>query len=171
MATSRILVVDDEPNVLKSWSRALRLAGYDVSTALGGKEALQKCDERHFDLVIVDFLMPAMTGVELLGRIRKKLPFIRSIVVSGKLDEAVSEVGISRKLRETVEADVYLHKPISNERLRETVKALLESGEKSKDWVSVGKQATEAAKGTIESAKQVSRDLKTLVLKKRKTKR
>lgn len=171
MAASRILVVDDEPNVLKSWSRTLRLAGYGVRMARSGEEALRQCDEHHFDLVIVDFLMPTMTGVELLRRIRKKLPFIRSAVVSGKLDDFVSEADISRKLRETVEADVYLHKPVSNERLRETVKVLLESDRTSRDWISVGKQAKEAAKDTIESAKQASSDLKTLIVKKRKRKR
>ena len=168
MATSQILVVDDEPNVLKSWSRALRFAGYKVEMAQSGDEALSKCDEHHFDLVIVDFLMPSMTGVELLRRIRKKLPFIRSAVISGKLDDAVSEADISRRLRDTVEADIYLHKPVSNERLREAVKKLLESDETSADWATIGTRAKETAKKTIESAKKASGDLKALIPKKGK---
>lgn len=162
MAAAKILVVDDEQNVLKSWSRTLRLAGYAVRIAKNGDEALRECDEHHFDLVMLDFLMPSMTGVELLRRIRKKLPFVRSIIVSGKIDEHISEVEISRKLRETVEADLYLHKPVSNESLRESVRTLLESRETAQSWELMARRAKDAGKATIASARGASRDLKKL---------
>lgn len=162
MGAAKILVVDDEQNVLRSWSRALRLAGYTVRMANSGDEALRQCDEHHFDLVLVDFLMPGMTGVELLRRIRKKLPFVRSIIVSGKIDEDVTEVEISRKLRETVEADLYLHKPVSNDSLRESVRTLLESREIPQSWELVARGTKKAGSATIASARQAARDLKKL---------
>jgi len=166
MAADRILVVDDEKNVIKSWSRALRLAGYPVRMAQSATEALHECDERHFDLVIIDFLMPSMTGVELLTRIRKKLPFVRSIIVSGKIDDGLSEIELSRALLQKIEADMYLHKPVSNERLLESVERLLKSKQALESWESVAKRARETAKATIRSAKQASKDLRQFVKKK-----
>jgi len=168
VTTGRILVVDDEENVRKSWSRALRLAGYTVRMAGNGDEALRECDEHHFDLVILDFLMPSMTGVELLRRIRKKLPHVRSIIVSGKIDERMSQDEITRTLRETVEADLYLHKPISNQQLRESVKNLLGTNEIPQSWAVIARKAVGAKRATIESARKASKDLKKHVRKKEK---
>src|SRR5262249_7667448 len=67
-------------------------------------------------------------GVELLRRIRRKQPLTRSVLVSGKIERTADEKVIGQQAREAVEADAYLHKPVSNERLKETIEALVAKG-------------------------------------------
>lgn len=168
MPSHRILIVDDEKRVLDAWGRALKLAGYSVSAAQSAEQALRECDEHSFDLVVLDFIMPSMDGVELLRRIRKRLPLVRSIVVSGKIDEGVSESDISNTLRESVEADRYLHKPVSNERLMASIAELLTSHPSEKSWQDIAKMAIDGKKAKIRSAKDASRNLRKLVKKKKR---
>jgi len=168
MPSTKILIVDDEKLLRESWERALRLEGYSVSTASGAEEALKKCDEHSFDLVILDFIMPGMDGVELLQRIRKRLPLVRSIIISGKLSEEIGEADVSTMLQETVEATLYLHKPVSNERLKASIQELLSSHPSEKDWQDIAKMAIEAKKAKIRSAKDASRNLRKLVKKKKR---
>ena len=65
----RILVVDDERNLLKLYEKELREEGYEVLTASSGREALECLDGTAFDLVILDIRMPEMDGMETLRRI------------------------------------------------------------------------------------------------------
>jgi len=170
MAPHRILIVDNEQDVLEGWERALRLEGYTVSTAQTAKEALALCDEHLFDLVILDFLMPTMDGVELLGRIRKKIPLVRSIIISGRIDEENTESSIREILRESVETDIYLHKALTNKRLKSCIKDLLEQPSTSKSWKEMAKQAGQARKVTVRNTRQTSKVLRKLVKKPRKKK-
>jgi len=89
--TARILLVDDEPAVLKAWTKALRHAGHHVTSASSPDEALVAADEHIFDVLVVDYVMPAMTAVELLARVRKKQPLVRAIVVSGRIEGTLTE--------------------------------------------------------------------------------
>ncbi len=166
MTSRRILIVDDEKGPLAAWQRALTMAGYSVSTAQNAEQALRECDEHSFDLVVLDFIMPSMDGIELLRRIRKTQPFVRSIVVSAKIDEAVAESDISGILRESVEADLYLHKTVSNERLKASIEELLTRAPTGKSWQEIAKKARNAHSATIQSAKKASKDLRGLVKKK-----
>lgn len=168
LPSTKILIVDDEKLQRDSWERALRLEGYSVSTAPGAEEALKKCDEHSFDLVILDFIMPGMDGLELLQRIRKRLPLVRSIIISGKLDEEVGEADVSTMLQETVEATLYLHKPVSNERLKASIEELLSTHPSEKSWQDIAKMAIDAKKAKIRSAKDASRNLRKLVKKKKR---
>jgi len=161
MAVIRLLVVDDETTTLKGWKRALTYAGYLVWTADTAPRALKLCDEHTFDVVIVDQYMPSMKGTELLTRIRKIQPLVRSIVVSGKLDDLLDEKQVSADLKANVEADEYLHKPVSNERLQQTVISLL-SDEGSKDWKAVAKTAVKARSVTLKAAKAASKKLNAI---------
>jgi diguanylate cyclase (GGDEF)-like protein len=70
MFTSNVLVVDDNPDKLKLLDTALRLAGYNVRTAVDGQEALEAIEDHQPDLVITDVMMPKMNGYELAERIR-----------------------------------------------------------------------------------------------------
>ncbi len=162
MKKTRVLLVDDERNVLRAWVQALRLAGLNVDTAVSGKEALAKCDEIPFDVVVVDFIMPQMSGVELLERIRKKLPFVRSIIVSGKIDGSVEEQDIRAQIREEVEADIYLHKPLSNERLIGAVSALAQAGD-DKDWCELAERTLKPKQETAKGARTVSTRLRSMI--------
>jgi two-component system OmpR family response regulator len=161
------LVVDDERDVAEGWGRALRLAGHDVKVATDAASALDLCDETHFDVVVLDFIMPEMSGVELLARLRKKLPLLRSIIISGKLDERAGEEEIGRRLKEQVEADRYLHKPVSNERLLAEINALF-SGRRDEAWDKIAQRVVAADQQSVGAARRAERDLRKLKTKKKK---
>ena len=157
--TKQILIVDDESGPRKAWSKALRYAKYQVEAAATAEKALALCDEHPFDVVILDFLMPAMTGVELLVRIRKRLPLIRSIIVSGQLDPTVKERAIAEELKGAIEAGMYVHKPISNNELRSLVRQLL-TREQDTDWKRIADTVTDAQGGRVKPARTVARRLR-----------
>jgi CheY-like chemotaxis protein len=161
---AEILVVDDERNIVSQWRQALRPLGHELVTFLSAKEALAACDERRFDLIVVDFLMPEMTGVELINEIRKKIPGIRTVLISGKLDRKLDADGVKEVIQDRVEVDIYLKKPVQNETLREAVRSLLDS--RKSDWVSWAGDARAARGATTEKAKAASDDLRKHLRKK-----
>jgi DNA-binding response OmpR family regulator len=155
---ARILLVDDEIYILNAWTKALQSSGYVVKTAQTAKAALELCEEYTFDVVVLDYIMPTMKGLELLTRIRKIQPLIRSVLVSGKLDTGLDDATLATELRESVEADDYLHKPISNQRLRESIQSLLAESS-SKEWKSLASKTLKAKAVTIEKAKAATKKL------------
>lgn len=82
-AKHRILVVDDEPTVCKSIRQVLIREDCDVETALSGEEALRKDAERPYDVMIVDLMMPGLSGMDLLRSIKASNPKARIIMVTG----------------------------------------------------------------------------------------
>ena len=66
MATASILLVDDEPKILNALGSALKIEGYDVTTAPGGRDAQRLLTQRPFDILIIDNLMPDVTGIEVI---------------------------------------------------------------------------------------------------------
>lgn len=161
MAVSRILLVDDEIAILNGWKRALQSSGYVVKTAQTAKAALELCDEYTFDIVVLDYIMPTMKGLELLTRIRKIRPLIRSILVSGKLDTGFDDSTLTTDLRESVEVDIYLHKPISNQKLRESIDSLL-TNDSSSEWKAIASKTLKSKAATIKTAKAASKKLDKL---------
>lgn len=156
---SRILIIDDEKLVLDGFKTALELEGYKIWTALEAKAALKIVQEIPFDVIVLDFIMPGMDGVELLARIRKHQPLVRSIIISGKIDIKSSEDDLTKLLGEQVEADLYLHKPVSNERLVASVKSLLTNPTGS-DWKAVAGQLVQKQGAPINKAKATAKNLK-----------
>ena len=67
----RVLLVDDEPEMLEAWSFALEFAGYDVDLARNGEQALQTIGKRRPDLIITDLMMPGMSGEDLCRALRE----------------------------------------------------------------------------------------------------
>ena len=152
MTNQSILVVDDEPLLLKAMARTIRLAGHQVHTADRQDLARKLCEAHSFDVVILDFIMPGVNGLELLARIRKLQPNVKSIVVSGKLDPNTDEKQIATQLREQVEADLYLHKPVAGKRILDGINAITEK-QSPTDWqklasgmISQGKQSIKGAR-------------------------
>ena len=69
-ALRKVLVVDDDPVVGKSFNRVLSGKGYAVITAENGEEALAKLQSEHYDVVFTDLRMPGMNGLEVAERVR-----------------------------------------------------------------------------------------------------
>jgi chemosensory pili system protein ChpA (sensor histidine kinase/response regulator) len=104
---NRILVVDDDPLIVKILKEPLERAGYDVNVARQGLEALQKVKERRPDLIILDILMPLMDGFKVARFLKfdKRFKDIPIIVLTSRATEG------ERKMGEKVGANEYLYKP------------------------------------------------------------
>ena len=84
MRGRRVLLIDDDPNVLRLIAVLLERAGFQVTTANGGREGLALAQKSSFDAVVVDYEMPDMNGAEALEAIRKVQPGIGAFFSSGK---------------------------------------------------------------------------------------
>jgi len=82
-AKSKILVVDDELTVCKSIRQALVSDAYDIDMALCGEEALKKENEKKFDVIIADLMMPGLSGLELLKFLKAKNSSAKVIMITG----------------------------------------------------------------------------------------
>lgn len=120
-ANYRILLVDDEPNVLKALQRVFRQENYTVVTASGGQEALALLRGESFHLMICDHMMPGMTGAELLKQVKSIKPEIVRIMLTGHADTSAVMGAIN-------EGAVYkfILKPWNDDDLRVTVALALE---------------------------------------------
>ncbi len=78
----KILIVDDEVEILKCLSTCIEKKGFAVETATDGERALGLTDERSFDLVITDLNLPQMSGLELLTKLKEKYPYISVILLA-----------------------------------------------------------------------------------------
>jgi two-component system chemotaxis response regulator CheY len=87
-APPRILVVDDEEAILYVFERYLSLAGYRVSVAANGRDAVRSAEASPVDLLITDFRMPGMNGVEVIHALRRLQPALPALVISGNPIEA-----------------------------------------------------------------------------------
>ena len=80
---TRVLMVDDEKEFVETLSERLILRDYDVTTAFNGEEAIDKVKNYLFDVIILDVLMPGMSGIETLREIKKIKPLIEVIMLTG----------------------------------------------------------------------------------------
>src|SRR6478736_1813536 len=81
---SRLLVVEDDPNVRDFCVRLLRMNGYDVTSAENGQVALERLKESRYDLVLTDDHMPIMGGIEFLQELRQRHPGVSSIFMAAR---------------------------------------------------------------------------------------
>lgn len=82
----RILLVDDNANGLAARKSVLEELGYRIVTCTTGADALEQFESHKFDLVVTDYKMPRMDGLELIGRLRKITPDLPIVLVSGYVD-------------------------------------------------------------------------------------
>ena len=116
--STRILLVDDEQSIQTLLSYPLRKDGYHVTSALDGREALQRFDEARFDLVILDLMLPKLDGVEVCRQLRSRSQ-VPIIMLTAKGSETDKVAGLE------VGADDYITKPFSMREFRSRVKAAL----------------------------------------------
>jgi two-component system response regulator HydG len=91
---TRVLVVDDEAELLRGVARILKARGFDVETAGNGMEALEYLDKQTFDVMLVDLVMPGMTGLELLKRAKSVVERLEVVIMTAfaDVDTAVAAV-------------------------------------------------------------------------------
>ena len=90
MSRGTILLVDDEPEIVEQYGRALKSEGYEVDTAFSGEEAWAKYQARYYDVVIADWRMGEMNGLQLLHNIDQMHPFAKVIIITGFGDESTA---------------------------------------------------------------------------------
>ena len=119
---SKVLIADDEPNIVAAIEFLLRQGGFEVRTAQNGKEALRCVEEWSPDLVLLDVMMPLASGYEVCQRIREREDWrhIRIIMLSAKGRDAEVNKGLA------VGADVYITKPFSTRDLMARIRGLLD---------------------------------------------
>jgi len=109
----KVLIVDDELNIVTALEFLLQKSGYEVMAAQNGDEALKRIESFAPDLVLLDVMMPRISGYEVCRRMRERAEWkhIKIIMLSAKGREAEVSKGVS------LGADLYVTKPFSNNEL------------------------------------------------------
>jgi len=125
MDKKKILVVDDEPDILKVTSIRLKKLGYNVLTAVDGKQGLDTIRREKPDLVLLDLVMPVMNGAEVCEQIKndKVLKHIPIILFTASGSAAMTDEKIKK-----FGADDYIIKPFEPEEFRGKVEKILAQG-------------------------------------------
>lgn len=117
----RVLIVDDEPNIVISLEFLFKREGFEVSVARNGEEGLAAIRAQHPDLVVLDVMMPKLDGFAVLEMVRADpgLASTRVLMLSAKGREAEQKKGLA------LGADAYLPKPFSTHELVAKARSLL----------------------------------------------
>jgi DNA-binding NtrC family response regulator len=115
-------MVDDEPHILNAFQRTLRKEPYAVMTAKSGEEGLKLLEAREFSLVISDYNMPGMNGLEFFKTVKAHYPHMLSIMLTGQAEmkiaiEAINEAGVYK----------FIQKPWNDTDLKITIIRALEA--------------------------------------------
>jgi len=115
-AGKKILVIDDDKSVLRTFTLILKKDDYDVDIAETGKEALEKAGAGGYDAALIDVRLPDMDGTDLLPRLQKILPEAVKIIITGfpSLETGIRSLDVG--------ADAYLVKPVRPEDLLVLIK-------------------------------------------------
>ncbi len=116
----RILIVDDEKDILRALEFILSRDGYTVTTASTGEEALEKIKKEEFDLVLTDLRMEGIDGIEVLRRVKELNPLTMVVIMTayGTVESAVTAMKMG--------ASDYIMKPFINEDVRMRISRLIE---------------------------------------------
>ena len=122
-----ILLVEDEENLHEALKLNLELEGYEVSSAYDGAEALRVLEQEHFELIILDIMLPEMDGITVAENIRIRNLDIPILMLSARNSSADRVLGLKKG------ADDYLTKPFNLEELLLRVSKLIEKNQKLQD--------------------------------------
>ncbi|WP_433734490.1 response regulator transcription factor [Nocardia sp. CA-129566] len=114
-----VLVVDDEPVLAEMLSMALRYEGWEVGTAGDGRTAVTRARETRPDVAVLDVMLPDMTGLEVLGKLRAQVPHLPVLLLTAKDSVEDRIAGL------TAGGDDYVTKPFSIEEVVLRLRALL----------------------------------------------
>ena len=117
----KVLIVDDEPNIVAALDYLLQRSGYEVRIAANGEEALRQVETFGPDLVLLDVMMPQRSGYDVCQRIRERPEWssIKIVILSAKGRDAEVSKGLA------LGADLYVTKPFSNAELVAQIGRLL----------------------------------------------
>jgi len=120
--TKKILIVDDNEVTLTSIKEMIESMGYKVKTVTNGKQALKILQQNSFDLVLLDILMPGMSGIDVLKRIRadKKLHNLGVAFLT-----VLDEIGIDKNIIEKLKPIAHIHKPVHFQDLKSQLNKIL----------------------------------------------
>ena len=139
MAKESILIVEDEEKILRLLEIELDYEEYEVGKATNGLDAFEAYKSRKWDLILLDVMLPGMSGIELLRRIRGKDPFIPIILLTARdsIEDKVSGLDLG--------ANDYITKPFKMEELLARIRAVLRMSqnvsaviEEDDEWLNVG---------------------------------
>jgi DNA-binding response OmpR family regulator len=121
IVSRRILIADDEPNMLLSLEFLMKRSGFEVSTAADGQAALEAIEAAPPDLVLIDILMPKKSGLEVCQAIRARPEWadMKIVLLTALAREVDKEKGLA------LGADAYVTKPFSTRELVEQIRELL----------------------------------------------
>ncbi|MCB9164311.1 MAG: response regulator transcription factor [Flavobacteriales bacterium] len=129
----KVLLVDDEPDILELLRYNLEREGYSVQTALNGKDALKAARSEHPDLIVLDIMMPGMDGVEVCTQLRQQPEFKNTVItfLTARGEDYSQIAGFDAG------ADDYITKPVRPKVFVSKVKALLKrsGGDRSEERV------------------------------------
>ena len=118
----RILLVDDEPSIVKMVGKRLEVEGFEVSVAMDGQEGLQKAQSQQQDLIILDLMLPKLNGYEVCGILKRDSRYekIPVLMLSARAQEKDEKEGMA------VGANAFMRKPFKSQELVEKIKSLLQ---------------------------------------------
>jgi two-component system, OmpR family, alkaline phosphatase synthesis response regulator PhoP len=128
---TKILLVDDEPDILQMVSLRLKANGYEVETAGNGEEGLEKAKANHPDLIVLDVMMPKMDGYQVCRFLKKDTRYKKVPI----LMLTARAQGEDMSLAEECGADGYAAKPFDPPEFLEKIKTLLDAGTQSQEKV------------------------------------
>ncbi len=115
----RLLIIEDEADILRAISRGLRKCGYAVDTAEDGLDGLELCAVNQYDLIILDLNLPGMDGMEVLKKLREEDQEVKVLILSARYSVEDKVLGLDEG------ANDYLVKPFHFAELEARVRALL----------------------------------------------
>ncbi|MGD0159412.1 MAG: response regulator [Candidatus Bathyarchaeia archaeon] len=125
---NRILIVDDDESIRKILSAILEDEGYVVETAENGREAIDKSNEKVYNLALIDVRLPDIEGVVLLAKLRETMPRMRKIIITGFPTVQNAIEAVNNK------ADAYMFKPFEVVKILETIKEQLKKQLEEKEY-------------------------------------
>ena len=114
----KILLVDDEPLILKGLKYSLEQDGYAIDSAMDGEEALAKFFDDHYDLILLDVMLPGVDGIEVCQRVRERSN-VPSIMLTAKGEDMDKILGLEYG------ADDYMTKPFNILEVRARIRTVL----------------------------------------------
>lgn len=137
---ANVLLVDDEEQFLKVVSQRLGMRGLKVEAATSGDEAIKKTEQRDFDAIILDLVMPGKSGIEVLKEIKTKHPDLQIIILTG---HGTVEAGVEAIKEGAVD---FLEKPVDFEKLMKKIEEA-----KNKRFLIIEKKHEEHLKEILQS--------------------